>query len=257
MVRDEQTGAHRIVGRILPAAVRLWLRSQVERVENLSLQIAGRDRDLLSGYVPSIAISAQNAIYQGIHVSQLQLSAKDIRINIGQVIRGKPLRLLQMFPISGEVKLSAADLTASISSALLTQGLQDFWQQLIQHPAFAQAVDARHGPRPLSPDLILHHPQLCVAYQCLGLSFYPHAQAQTSEQPVVLGTGLAIVSGHLLQLESPHWLESLASLGDPSQRTPIDSLQGFQWDLGEDTQLTKLGLRSDHLFCHAQVMVNP
>ncbi len=257
MANGEATGGSRIIGRILPAAVRLWLRSQVEQVENLSLQIAGRDRDILTGYVPSIAISAQNAIYQGIHISQLQLSAKDIRINVGQVIRGKALRLLQIFPITGEVRLSAADLNASLSSALLTQGLKEFWQQLIQHPAFAQAVKDRYGPLPLHPDMRLQDAQLRIADQCLGLSFYPRSQGQTAEQPVVLGTDLAIVSGHLLQLTSPHWLENLASLGDLSQATPIDSLQGFQWDLGEDTQLTKLALQRDQLLCHAQVMVNP
>ena len=257
MANSEKAGGSRIIGRVLPAAVRLWLRSQVEQVENLSLQIAGSDRDILTGYVPSIAISAQNAIYQGIHISQLQLSAKDIRINVGQVMRGKALRLLQTFPITGEVSLSAADLNASLGSALLTQGLKEFWQQLIQHPAFAQAVEVRYGPLPLQPDLCLQDAQLRVANQCLGLSFYPYSQGQTAEQPVILGTDLAIVSGHLLQLTSPHWLENLASLGDLSQATPIDSLQGFQWDLGEDTQLTKLTLQRDSLRCHAQIMVNP
>ncbi len=257
MASSEETGGSRIIGRILPAAVRLWLRSQVEQVEDLSLQIGGRDRDILTGYVPSIAISAQNAIYQGIHISQLQLSAKDIRINVGQVMRGKSLRLLQIFPITGEVMLSAADLNASLNSALLTQGLQEFWQQLIQHPAFAQAVEVRYGPLPLQPDLCLQDAQLRVANQCLGLSFYPHSQGQTAEQPVILGTDLAVVSGHLLQLRLPHWLENLALLGNLSQAIPIDSLEGFQWDLGGDTQITKLALQRDQLLCHAQVMVNP
>ena len=114
----EEKGS-RIIGRILPAAVRLWLRSQVEQVEHLSVVLEGRDRDIISGYLPGVSVSAMRTIYRGIHIGELRLSAQDIRINVGQVVRGKPLRLMQIFPVIGEVALSAADLNASLGSALL------------------------------------------------------------------------------------------------------------------------------------------
>ena len=131
----------RLIGRILPAAVRFWLRSQVEQVDSLSLALEGRDRQLLSGYLPGVSVSAEQAIYQGIHIGQLQLSAQDIRINVGQVVRGKPLRLLKVFPVLGEVALTSDDLNASLSSELLAGGLRDFWQSLLQIPALAEEVE--------------------------------------------------------------------------------------------------------------------
>ncbi|NJM99172.1 MAG: DUF2993 domain-containing protein, partial [Phormidesmis sp. RL_2_1] len=134
----------RLISRILPAAVRLWLKSQVDQVSDLSIQIEGCDRDILSGYIPGIAISARQAIYRGIHIKRLQLSAADIRINVGEVIRGKPLRLLKMFPIDGEATMTAADLNASLSSALLHGGLQDFWQQLLKNQHLPRLCKARY-----------------------------------------------------------------------------------------------------------------
>ena len=71
----------RVVGRILPAAVRLWLKSQADQIEALSIDLSGRDRDLLSGYIPGVVLDAEKTIYRGIHIGNLHLSAKDIRIN--------------------------------------------------------------------------------------------------------------------------------------------------------------------------------
>ncbi len=247
----------RILGRILPAAVRLWLRSQVEQVEQLSLELEGRDRDILSGNLPGVAVSAQKAIYKGIHIGQLQLSAQDIRINVGQVVRGKPLRLLKAFPILGEVALSADDLNASLSSPLLAAGLSDFWRSLVQTPLLDKVIEARYGRLPLRSDVELRNPRIRLGDQLLGLSFYPHAQAQTTEQPIILGTSIVIVLGNRLQLESPRWLESLEDLEDPAKGMLIASLQHFQWNFGQGTQLTALAAQPEKLLCSGQLTVSP
>lgn len=252
-----KAGGSRLIGRILPAAVRLWLRSQVEQIEQLSIQLEGRDREIIAGYLPGVALSAQKAIYRGIYLTQVQLSAQDIRINVAQVLRGKPLRLLKVFPVFGQVALSADDLNASLSSSLLAEGLRDFWRQLTQDPAVAQSVVARYGLLPLQADFTLHNAQICLGDQCLALSFYPQSQGQIAAQPVVLGTGLAIACGNLLQLASPRWLTCLADLNQPNAGMPIDALHGFQWDLGKDTQLTQLVLQPKQLSCSGQIMVNP
>lgn len=247
----------RILGRILPVAVRLWLRSQVEQVEQLSLALEGRDRDILSGNVPGVAVSAQKAIYKGIHIGKLQLSAQDICINIGQVIRGKPLRLLKAFPIRGEVVLSANDLNASLASPLLAAGLSEFWRSLAQTPSLDKAIESHYGRLPLRSDVELRYPQIRLGDQRLGLSFYPYAQAQMAEQPIILGTSIAIISGNRLQLESPRWLESLEDLDDLAKGVPIDPLQHFQWDFGQGTQLTALAVEPEKLLCSGQLTVSP
>ena len=247
----------RIIGRILPAAVQLWLRSQVEQVENLSVVLEGRDRDIVSGYLPSVSVSAVRAIYKGIHIGELRLSAQDIRINIGQVVRGKPLRLMKVFPVMGEVALTAADLNASLGSALLEGGLRDFWRSLVQTPALEAEIEARYGSLPLHSDVRLHNAQICLSDQCLGLSFYPQADGQTASRPVILATGLTVTEGNQLQLESPRWLKALADVADVTAGEPIAALQSFQWNLGSDTQLSQLTLQPGQLLCSGQITVNP
>jgi hypothetical protein len=247
----------RMIGRILPTAVKLWLRSQVAQVADLSVSLVGRDRDIMSGYLPGVSVSAAQAIYKGIHLTQLTLSAQEIQINVGQVLRGKPLRLLKMFPVAGGALLSAEDLNASLDSSLLQGGLRDFWRSLVQKTSLSDAILARYGQLPLQPDVMLHNAQICLGNQCLALSFYPQVGEQLATQPVILGTGLSVVEGHRLQLESPRWLQALADVTDVSKGEPITSLQGFQWDLGTDTQLSLLSLQPEQLRCHGQFRVNP
>jgi hypothetical protein len=253
----EKTKGSRVMGRLLPAAVRLWLRSQVEQVDDLSVSIGGRDRDILSGCLPSVSVSAVRAVYQGIHLGHLRLSAQDIQINLGQIIRRKPLRLLKAFPVAGDITLSADDLNASLGSALLQGGLRDFWRSLAQNPLLTQSIKARYGPLPLHTDMILHQAQIRLGNQCLALSFYPQVGAQLANQPVILGAGLSAVEAHGLQLESPRWLQTLSEVADTSKGEPITALQKFRWNLGSDTQLSELTLLPERLLCKGQLMVNP
>lgn len=250
-------GGSRIIGRLLPAAVKVWLRSQVEQVNQLSIELGGRDRQILSGYLPGVSVSAAQAIYQGIHITQVQLSAKDIRINIGQVLRGKPLRLLKTFPVKGSTLLSVHDLNASLGSPMLAEGLNSFWQSLIQQSDFAELVSARYGSLPLQPDVMLQQPQLRLSEGCLGLSFYPATSLEMSEQPVILGTALSVVSEHILQLNNTRWLDQLDELSQNTVGVPIETLEGFQWDLGQNTELSQLELQASQLLCAGKIMVLP
>lgn len=250
-------GGSRIIGRLLPAAVRLWLRSQVENVGQLSIELAGRDRQLLSGYLPGVNVSAQKAIYQGIHITQVQLSAQDIRMNIGQVVRGKPLRLLKAFPVKGSTVLSADDLNASLLSPLLVEGLDSFWRSLILRPDVAASVRAHYGSLPLQADVALSRPAIQLSEGRLSLSFYPATLDETAEEPVILGTALSVVAGHVLQLNSVRWLSQLGELAHDDAGVPVVALEGFQWDLGQATELSQLELKDSLLLCAGKIMVMP
>ncbi len=187
----------------------------------------------------------------------MQLFAEDIRINVGQVVRGKPLRLMKAFPVQGETTLSARDLNASLASPLLAEGLSSFWQSLIQRPEVAKSVDARYGPLPLSSNVTLNRPQIQIGKGSLGLSFYPTTPVESAEQPVILATNLSVIEGHILQLNSARWLDQLDDLTQRTVGVPIEALEGFQWDLGQDTKLTQLDLHPSHLLCSGEIMVNP
>jgi hypothetical protein len=49
----------------------------------------------------------------------------------------------------------------------------------------------------------------------------------------------------------------LPDLTQPNEGVPIDALDGFQWDLGKDTQITQLVLQPEQIACEGQVLVNP
>lgn len=255
--KSRDSGGSRIIRRLLPPAVKLWLRSQVEQVEQLSIELVGRDRQILAGYLPGISVSAEQVIYQGIHITQVQLSAQDIRINIGQVVRGKSLRLLKSFPVEGSTLLSAEDLNASLGASMLAEGLDSFWRSLIQCPDVAKSVSAQYGLLPLQSDVTLSRPQIRLSDGCLGLRFYPATSIETAEQPVTLKVGLSVVSGHMLQLNSPRWLNQLDELSQSEAGISIEALEGFQWNLGQDTELRQLDLQPSQLLCSGKIMVMP
>jgi len=71
----------------------------------------GSDRQILHGTIPRVSILARHAVYQGLHLTQIQLVGEGIRTNLGQVL-GQPLRLLEPVPVA-ELLLHESALNAS------------------------------------------------------------------------------------------------------------------------------------------------
>lgn len=135
-INDESNQGDRkqshLISRVLSPAVKLWLRSQLDHVEALEVEIEAADRQLLSGSLSQVIASANSAVYKGLHFSHVRVTAQAIQTNLGQVLRGKPFRLLVPFPVSGTVTLSEADLNASLHAPLLGNAVSDFLLGLLQ-----------------------------------------------------------------------------------------------------------------------------
>lgn len=121
----------RMISTVVSPAVQLWLRSQVDAVETLQFKLMGRDRQILRGHIPTVSIAADGAIYQGLHLSQIQLEGVNIRFNLTQVFKGKPLRLLEPIPVTGQLILRESDLQASLSAPLLSNALTELLNTFI------------------------------------------------------------------------------------------------------------------------------
>ena len=224
--KASQTKTSRIISTVLSPAIRLWLRSQVERVEALEFKITGGDRQILTGNIPNISVSASQAVYQGLHLSQIQLQATQIRVNLGQVIKGKSLRLLEPVPVTGQLTLSETDLQASLKSQLLSTALSEFLGTFLT-----------------SPNLDLNWQKITIDTGLLTLS------GTLQAMPITIIAGL--------QLASPHEL-----LLDPFQiqmPPPFESqnLDGFQVDLGSEVDLQEITLTSALLLCRGCLKVLP
>jgi hypothetical protein len=212
-------------------------------------QIDGRDRDILSGHIPTVSLAAEKAVYQGVHLSQAAVTAQAIRVNLGQVLRRQPLRLLAPFPVSGNVQLTTDDFNQSLQSALLGEGIYDFLQRLAQaqpEAAHLQSLLDRLPDRTVLPH---YHPTADIEAEGITLRLRPNPGAGVP--PLAISTQLIIRDGHRLCLEKPHWLMEM------DNTLPLSALQGFEIDLGSEVTLTACELKTNHLALQGTIRVLP
>jgi hypothetical protein len=225
-------GGRGLVSRILPPAIRLWLHAQLDHLEDLDFRIEGRDRQILSGHLPQVSLSASQAVYQGLQVSRAEVRAEEVYLNLGQVIRGKALRLLQPFPVRGLVYLTREDLRASLQAPLLAQGLGEVLGQLGQSLPPASAVR-----------------DLTLAEGWLGVTW---GDVEASAQQLRLETGLSLREQRWLALDQP-----TVTTGQPGQWSPPQVLANLTLDLGPATAIDHFSVTPDHIEIGGMVRVIP
>lgn len=222
----------RLIGKVLSPAVRLWLKSQVQQISQLEVQIAGSDRQILTGNIPRVSILASQAVYRGLHLTQIQLEAQEIHINLGQVIKGKPLRLLDKVPVFGNLYLTQADLNASLASPLLADALTDLCAKLFKDSVASKQVSWQKTT--IDSDLL----------RLEGIL----TSDRPVPMPIVFQAGLQLASNHELQILQPK-LEV--------QTKEIASIDSFTVDLGAEVDIDKLSLASGQIICSGRLNVLP
>lgn len=230
----------RIISTVLSPALRLWLRSQVEQVETLQFKIWGSDRQILTGYIPRVSIAAIHAIYQGLHLSQIELEGHNIRVNLGQVIKGKPLRLLEPVPLTGQLLLQETDLQASLSASLLSTALTELLITFLTSNGIPNPVD-NLNQQVNWQQIVLDTGQLTL------FGILTNTPATTTS--VVIRAGLQLVKPNTLQL-NPLQINL-------SPNTEPLTLNNVQIDLGSDVEIQELTLTSGQLMCCGRLKVIP
>lgn len=230
-----------LIVKVLSPAVRLWLRSQVDAVDELHFEISGGNRQILTGYIPSVALNAHDAVYQGLHLSQAEIQGENIRINLSQVIKGKPLCLLEPVPISGEVSIAQNDLQASLSSPLLKAGLKDVLALLIK------AGEISNSKGILQDWQIDWHSILIERDRITVKGIVTNLEKETI--PLVLQSQVELASPRDLRLSH---IEI-----DASPQLPKIHLGEFKIDLGEGVDLQELRLDSEGIEVRGGVTVMP
>jgi hypothetical protein len=240
-----QTGAKPLIGSILSKAIGLWLRSQVDKIDHLQLNIEGSNRSLLSGDIPGVSVAAENAIYQGLHLTQVQLQ--------GQLLKGQPLHLLEPFFVTGNLHLHQLDLNQSLQAPMLVQALNEFVLSLLialtqsssqstydlqkqQNDSWVQSVQ-----RIQNPQITLETGHLILNAQLLfdsgELLFFQ------------LKTGLEIANFRELMLVQPQ-----VQIYDIDTELHLDN---YIIDLGSDIKIQDLILSPGLLEIQATLKINP
>jgi len=225
-VKATEAPQKKLIGTVLSAAVQLWLRSQAERVESLKIHIGGNNRSLLIGRIPEVSASAKGVIYRGLHLSQIALNASRIRINLGQVLQGKPLQLLEPIPVACDLQLYAADLDASAQAPLLADALAELLRYHFCLPAGK-----------------LENLQLTLGADRLKLT------ADLTGVPLTLTTQLQLAGPTQLRLAEP-CLEA-------SPLVPETHRSDMILDLGSDVDIQDLGVSAEQLTLRGTIWVKP
>jgi hypothetical protein len=223
----------RIITQVLTKALKLWLRAQVSQISELEVEIKASDRQLISGRIPLVSIFATHAVYQGLLITQIQLTAENIQINIGSVLKGKPLRLLETVSVVGDLIVDEKDLNASLSSDLLSTALSDLLVKVLPtHFPNSQPINWQ--------EIILDNNQIILR----GLRV-----TNTETTPLEICLGLQLLSGHELRVAQIKI--------KPNQGNILDDNHEYNLDLGSDVDIQELTLIPGKLVCRGQINVNP
>lgn len=241
-IEEPLSKGSRLISKVLAPAMRLWVRSQVEHVDELQIDLQAGDREILSGYIQQVALSAQNAVYQGLTLSEIRLVGQNIRVNLGQVVRGKPLRILEPIPIQGSARLVESDLNASLNAPLLKSGVTEFLLTLLQSGA----------PELGKTDLNLQNLQIKLQerYVVIGATII---STSGNETPIAIRTGFKLASPNLLALVDPQWLPHF----NAKRGLAIADLNGYTFNLGDETEIQALTLTQGQVACEGKLLVQP
>ena len=221
-----------MISKLLSTAVKFYLRSQVEHLEYLKVTIVGKNKQILTGYIPQVFLSCSHAIYQGLYLSQVELRGADIAFNLPEVFKKQPLKLLEPVFVDLELKLSAADLQASVNSSLLQSGINDLWQMILATRRVLTApIDWNN---------------MAIANQELHLTgIYKDAAGDTHQ--LVVSTGISLADSHTLCL-SPLKIARESSIDEIKNELKID--------LGTDIAIEQLVIESERILCAGKIRIN-
>ncbi|WP_071188226.1 DUF2993 domain-containing protein [Trichormus sp. NMC-1] len=223
----------RIISQVLTTAIKLWLKTQLSQVSQLEVEISASDRQILSGNIPSVSIFAADAIYQGIHVTHIQLVAENIQINIGSVLKGQPLRLLEIVPVVAELTVAQEDLNDSLSSELLSTTLNDLLVKLLPEQC--------QKSKPISwQKITLDNQRLIIT----GL-----LEVETKPMLLEMCVGLELLNGQELQLTEIKI--------EHNQEILLESNSGYNFYLGSDVDIQEVTVVPSQLVCRGRINVNP
>ena len=238
-----------LIHRVLEPAIQFWLRSQVESVASLVVHLEGGDRQILSGYLPQVQLNTQKVVYRGLHLSQIEIIGHNLRINIGQMLKGKAFRLLEPIAIDLNVMLQAQDAQASLHSELFQSAIIDALQLLV-----GEQISEALGQPMSSEDLTLKNPTLALAQNTLRFSAVLSTHQGDKSVPVALQTALTLSSDfHTLSLEHPEWLPT----PNAKRGLPLHDLHGYAFNLGPQTQIQTLSITPEGIFIKGQLTVLP
>ena len=226
-----------MINHVISQAVKFFLRTQITRVEDLEVKITGSNGQILKGHIPGIFLASSRAVYQGLHLREIEVEGTNISFNLADVLKKKPLKLLAPVPVNINLLLEETDLQASLLSPLLSGGLTDFLANLLTAQGKENLADCK-----------IDWSSISVANQQLRLQ----GNLTDSRDNI---TQLEITAG--LTLANSH---TLALFPLEIKTTPELLFEGhhqLEIDLGREVAIAELALEAGKLLCSGRITVLP
>lgn len=227
-----------MISKILSTAVKVYLRSQVERAADLQVRIDGKNKQIIQGYIPQVLLSSSKAVYRGLHLSQVKLNGTNLAFNLPEVIQKKPLKLLEPLYVAIQLKLDAADLRASLDSPLLQSGLNDLWQKILS------ANHTCHTASKLN-NLEVEWYDVALGDRILHLAGVSNLDGEVRQ--IRLSTKINLADEHTLCLSD-------LTIDDRSLASKLQNETKI--DLGTDVAIAQLKIESEWIICSGKIRIN-
>lgn len=235
----------RVVTSLLQRAATLFVRSQLTAVQTLEVDLGGGDRQLLAGSIPRITLAAQGAVYQGLHLSNIQVEGQDIQINLGQVLRGKSLQLMHELQLKAALALNETDLNASFDSPLFDDLLCRLFQAIASYLDVPSSLEtlSRHDIQSVEASLFEDGLRLRLLFanpDLEGHCLTARARLVSKNPRILTFRDVRIEFG--LEVESP---------------TSEATIPYVPLPLGSDVEIHDLKLTEGALHCQGTIRVRP
>ncbi|MEM8605282.1 MAG: DUF2993 domain-containing protein, partial [Cyanobacteria bacterium P01_H01_bin.121] len=212
---------------------------QVEALESLDFELSGSDRQLLAGQIPKVRVAAEQVIYQGIPLTQIAIMGEAIAINLKQILRGKPLQLLEPITVQAAIRASETDLNTAFKAPLLATALKTWLNTGLQ-------LVGRNFQ-------LTETPRLHLGIQATALTITVEMQQDDGHwQTFAMQAQPVLVSPHTFIVQEPKWLQP-----PPWENLSLDSLAGLELDLGTDVALESFVTEAGWLEAKGQLKVRP
>lgn len=250
-----------LIRKVLSPAVRLWLRSQVDSVAALTFEVGGTDRQLLSGEIPTLSILGEQVVYQGLCLSQIDIVGEGIKTNLRQVLRGKPLRLLEPIFVQATLRMIDRDMNQCLQAPLLANALSEVLDQWLEPlgeagVALAPAAASQGQNPPADPALTAKSPH----WREIRLQFQPHALTLWATLARLTEPPLKVTMGAIVQLRDPHTIildQLIWNTSDPTATQALADLDHLTLNLGEDVDFKTLALTEGQVLCEGRILIRP
>lgn len=224
-----------VLNKLIASAVRLGLKSQLDDVAELRIQLLGKNRQTIKGYIPEVLVNTDKAVYQQLHFTTVEVRGTNIKINLTQIKQKKPLQLLEPIVVELKASISAQDAKNSMDSPLLQAGLTDIATQILA---------GREQSDRATKDYYWRH----IYFKNSSFYFSGEIKQLRDSIPIEIETKIELENSHTLSL-LPLAITTLEPL-------KIDN-KPVTFDFGKETAIAFLDLNSERLALEGTITVYP